>query len=294
MKNIIDRIGLVLNTDKQKSFELAGRVLAWLSEHGVDYLLEESAATGMQGDHSGISYREMREQVDLVILFGGDGTFLHTARHFTGSKIPLLGINLGRLGFLTEIETGKVEETLERLVKGEYQVEKRLVLKTEIERDSAQNAGGTAKSLAVNDVVVNRGASAHMIRVKLFINEEIVNSYRADGIIISTPTGSTAYSLSAGGPIINPRVRAILITPICPHTLHVRPMVISEEESLQVVVSGDKDDRMKLTADGNFNYDLYDGDCIRVAAAAEGIHLVKFPERTFYSILHEKMSGGLY
>ncbi|MFW6386834.1 MAG: NAD(+)/NADH kinase [Bacillota bacterium] len=294
MKIITDRIGLVLNTDKRKSFELAERVMGWLSNNSVEYLLEESAAAALKQDIPGATYDEMRQEVDLVILFGGDGTFLHTARYFTGSKIPLLGINLGHLGFLTEIETGKLEETLEYLIKGKYQVEKRMVLKARVKRGPKSGADSMVENLAINDVVVNRGASAHMIRIELYINGEIVNSYRADGIIVSTPTGSTAYSLSAGGPIINPRVRAILITPICPHTLHIRPMVISERERLKVVVSGEKDDKMKLTADGNFDYDLHNGDSIRIGAAGESIHLVKFPDRTFYSILHEKMSGGLY
>ncbi len=286
--NRISIFGLVLNIKKKKSFSIVARVIDWFEKRDIDYLVEKKASGLVGKENKSADYARLRKEADIIILFGGDGTFLHTAHHFIGTDIPLLGINLGRLGFLTEIETDALEETLALLVKGDYEIQKRMLLDASVRRGEKE----AAQSHALNDVVVNRGANARMVKIMLYINDEFVNSYRADGLIISTPTGSTAYSLSAGGPIINPTIRAILITPICPHTLYVRPMVISEKEKLKVIISGEKDE-MKLTADGRYNYDLVDNDKIIVSASDKDVSMIKFPERTFYTVLHEKMRVGL-
>jgi len=282
------KVGLVLNLDKKRAFELAKGVIEWLVARNIDYIMEREAAELMDSPVNAGDYEVLRKEVDLIILFGGDGTFLHTAHHFIGTDIPLLGINIGGLGFLTEIETNELESTLVKIFAGNYKIKKRMLLKAEVHRDNKK----IADSYALNDVTINRGANARMVEIQLHINDEFINSYKADGLIMSTPTGSTAYSLSAGGPIINPRVRAILITPICPHTLHIRPMVISREEKLDVVVSG-VDERMMITSDGNFDRKLVTGDRIKVYAAEKEISLVKLPGRTFYTILHDKMRAGL-
>ena len=286
--NTNKKVGLVLNLDKKRAFELANNVIDWLSARNINYIVEETAAKLMNYSVRAGSYGKLRKEADLIILFGGDGTFLHTAHHFIGTDIPLLGINIGGLGFLTEIETNELDITLEKIFAGNYKIKKRMLLKVELYRDNKK----IADSFALNDVTINRGANARMVEIKLFINGEFINSYKADGLIMSTPTGSTAYSLSAGGPIINPRVRAILITPICPHTLHIRPMVISREEELEVVVAG-VDENMMITSDGNFDHKLVTGDKIKVYAAEKEVSLVKLPGRTFYTILHDKMRVGL-
>lgn len=286
--NRISAFGLVLNTSKKKSFSVVERVIDWFEKRDIDYLVEEEAAELIGKESKSANYDRLREEADIIILFGGDGTFLHTAHHFIGTDIPLLGINLGRLGFLTEIETDALEETLALLVRGNYEIQKRMLLNARVEREQKL----VTQSYALNDVVVNRGANARVVKIMLYINDEFVNSYRADGLIIATPTGSTAYSLSAGGPIINPKIRAILVTPICPHTLYVRPMVISEEENLKIIISGEKNE-MKLTADGRFNYDLVNNDQIIISASKRDVSLIKFPDRTFYTVLHEKMRVGL-
>jgi len=283
-----NKVGLVLNLDKKRAFKLAEGVIDWLVTRNIDYIMEEAAAELMNISVNAGDYEQLRTEADLIILFGGDGTFLHTAHHFIGTDIPLLGINIGGLGFLTEIETDELETTLEKIFAGNYKIKKRMLLKAEIYRDNKK----IADSYALNDVTINRGANARMVEIQLHINGEFINSYKADGLIMSTPTGSTAYSLSAGGPIINPRVRAILITPICPHTLHVRPMVISREEKLEVVVSG-VDEKMMITSDGNFDRKLITGDKIEVYAADKEISLIKLSGRTFYTILHDKMRVGL-
>ncbi|MDI3546720.1 MAG: kinase [Halanaerobiales bacterium] len=267
------------------------RVIAWLSERNVPYLIEEKAAKILGEEERRATYTCLRKRVDLIIIFGGDGTFLHTAHHFFGSNIPLLGINIGRLGFLTEIEINELDEALNYLLEEKYQVEKRMILSSKVLSKGRE----VYRSQALNDVVIHRGAKSRLIKIELYINDEIVNSYRADGLIVATPTGSTAYSLSAGGPIVNPQIRAIIITPICPHTLYIRPMVISDREKLKIVVKSEdmqSEDIMKVTADGRSDYALSSGDEIQIAASSQEILIIKLPERTFYTILHKKMRVG--
>jgi NAD+ kinase len=237
--------------------------------------------------NKGVSFSQLRENVDIIIIFGGDGTFLHTAQHFFGSEIPLLGVNLGNLGFLTEIEIHELEKAFTYLLEEDYQVEKRMILESRIIKENNE----IIKSQALNDIVLHRGAKPKLIKIDLFINEEIVHSYRADGIIIATPVGSTAYSLSAGGPIVNPQIRAIIVTPICPHTLYVRPMVISDRERLRIIASGES--LMNVAADGRLNNTFSSGDQLLIEASSQDISLIKLPGRTFYTILHKKMRVGL-
>ncbi len=258
-----------------------------LEKRNITYLIEVEAAGIIGKEKYGATYQEMKAAVDMVIVLGGDGTFLHTAYYFFGTEIPLLGINVGRLGFLTEIETNELDEALDYLVNQQYKVEKRLILNAQVIR----NGQTEYSTRALNDVVVHRGAKSGMVGIELFINREIVNSYRADGLIITTPTGSTAYSLSAGGPIVNPQIRAIIITPICPHTLYIRPMVISDNEELIVRIKSERE--IVLTADGRYDLSLLPGDEINLKAAAEELSVIKLPERTFYTILHKKMRVGL-
>lgn len=278
---------MVINLQKDGALQIAGKLINWLKQKRIVYLVEKEAAVMMGKAEYGASYQEMKEKVDMVIVLGGDGTFLHTAHYFFGTEIPLLGVNAGRLGFLTEIETNELHEALNYLVNKEYTIEKRMILSARVTR----NGGEEYSTQALNDVVIHRGAKSGMVGIELYINNEIVNSYRADGIIITTPTGSTAYSLSAGGPIVNPQIRAIIITPICPHTLYIRPMVISDREELLIKVKSEKE--IVLTADGRHDFTLLPGDEVHLCAASEELAVVKLPERTFYTILHKKMRVGL-
>ncbi len=283
-----NKVGLVINTKKEKSFDIARKVLNWLKEKNWQVFLEAAAVDRVDAQLPGYSFQELREKVDLVILFGGDGTFLYTAHHFLGTDIPLIGFNLGKMGFLTEIEIDELEKSLQMLEEGNFKLEQRMFLKAVVERKGRAVFSG----YALNDAVINRGANARMIGIELNINNQPVNSYRADGLIAATPTGSTAYSLSAGGPIVNPDIKALLITPICPHTLYVRPLIISEKESIAVVVTGDNK-QMKITIDGRKSFSLHTDDKIIIEAASENINIIKFPGKTFYKILHQKMRSGL-
>jgi NAD+ kinase len=286
--NIIETIGLVLNTEKDNSLEISNKMIKLIKQKGLDYLLEENGAKKLDLNHKRASFETLRKKADLIIVFGGDGTFLHTSLNFIGTGIPLMGINLGRIGFLTEIETNELSEALDDIVNKNYSVESRNALEVSIKRgnDVINN------KYAVNDVVINRGAVGEMLKVNMHINNEFVNSYRGDGIIVSTPTGSTAYSFSAGGPIINPKVKAILITPLCPHAVHVKPMVISDDEVINIDVDGKKD-QIYLTTDGRNTIKILSEDIVEIKSSEQEISLIKFPDRTFYTILRNKMRVGL-
>lgn len=257
--------------------------MSLLQGKSVPFLLEKKAAHMLGEEKYAASFLKLKEKVDLIIVLGGDGTFLHTAHHFIATNIPLLGINIGKLGFLTELETNVLTTALEYILEGNYQIEKRMLLEGKVKKRDSFNYF----SHALNDLVISRGDMVQMIKIKLYINEELVNSYRADGLIVATPTGSTAYSLSAGGPLVNPQIKAILITPICPHTLNIRPMVISAQEKVKVQIAGKG--IMKVSADGSKDCSLSSGDIIAINAAQEEIDIIKLPERTFYTILREKM-----
>ncbi|MGM0602622.1 MAG: NAD(+)/NADH kinase [Bacillota bacterium] len=278
--------GMVLNLAKNEAFSVAKEAVDWFTKKDIEFYIEKEAASFLGEQNRAATYKELREKADYIIVFGGDGTFLHTSHHFIGSGVPLLGINIGQLGFLTDIETEELEKALQMVTKKEYKIEHRMMIKAEHFRDGKK----IERNYALNDYVVNRSPDSRMVKIKLYINDELVNRFRSDGLIISTPTGSTAYSLSAGGPIINPRqVRAILITPICPHNLHMRPMVISGSEKICIEIEGDSGSIFG-TADGHDNSELLSGDKIYIEAADREISIIKLPDRTFYTILKEKMN----
>ncbi|HKL13569.1 MAG TPA: NAD(+)/NADH kinase [Halanaerobiales bacterium] len=286
--NNIKTIGLVLNTEKDNSLEVSKKLIKLIKEKDLDYLLEKEGAKELELNHKRASFDTLRKEADLIIVFGGDGTFLHTSLNFIGTGIPLMGINLGRIGFLTEIETNELDEALDHISANNFRIENRNTLEVCIKREGKN----IQKKYAVNDVVINRAADGEMLKVDMHINKEFVNSYRGDGIIVSTPTGSTAYSFSAGGPIINPQVKALLITPLCPHAVHVKPMVISDEEIIEIDVEGQKD-KVFLTTDGRDSVKLKLDDIVRIKSSKQEISLIKFPDRTFYTILRNKMRVGL-
>ena len=286
--NNIKTIGLVLNTEKNNSLAVSKQLINLIKEKDLDYLLEKEGAKELDLNHKRATFAELREQADMIILFGGDGTFLHTSLNFIGTGIPLMGINLGRIGFLTEIETNELDEALNAIISGNYRIENRNTLEVCLNREGKD----IEKKFAINDVVLNRAADGEMLKIDMHINNEFVNSYRGDGIIVSTPTGSTAYSFSAGGPIINPQVKALLITPLCPHAVHVKPMVISDDEIIEIDADGEKD-KMFLTTDGRDSIKIKKEDIVRIKSSEQEISLIKFPDRTFYTILRNKMRVGL-
>lgn len=222
------------------------------------------------------------EDVDWVIAIGGDGTLLKTARLVGASGTPILGVNSGKLGFMMQTTPGDLGDTLERVFDGRYTLDKRLVLQGRI-------ANGTFSAL--NDIVIDKGAICRVIELGIYINDEYVNDVMADGLIVSTPTGSTAYSLAAGGPILAPDMEAIVVSPICPHTLSNRAMVLAARDRIRIEVRADHPDLL-LTVDGQENVVIQPGSTVELFRADHTIHLIRFTDRSFYDVLRTKLKWG--
>lgn len=263
-----------------------GRVVSFAEEHGIELYFEPDLLPVSGG---GRAYTpEITPDLDLLLTLGGDGTLLRGARIVAPFGIPVLGINLGRLGFLTSVSREEVDEALARLVAGEMALDERMVLRIEAETSEGRRHG---EYFAVNDVVLHRGGVARMIRMMVHAHGEEVGTYSADGIILATPTGSTAYSLSAGGPIVPPSIDCIIATPICPHTLAVRPLVLSASETITVEVLTPTEGLI-LTIDGQHGEALRPGDRLVVCRAESTLRLVRLPGQTFFSTLRRKLAWG--
>jgi NAD+ kinase len=226
--------------------------------------------------------------LDLLLTLGGDGTLLRGARMVAPHGIPVLGVNLGHLGFLTSLAPVELDTAFARLLAGDVVLDNRMVLSAR-----AEAADGTVRGtyLALNDAVLHKGGFARVIRIAVYADGQEVGTYRADGIIVSTPTGSTAYSLSAGGPIVSPSIDCIIATPICPHTLAVRPLVLPPEELVTIEVL-DTSEELILTVDGQDGAAMAPGDRLVVRRAPTALHLVRFPGQTFFDTLRRKLRWG--
>ena len=234
-------------------------------------------------------YQETTGRPQMVFVLGGDGTFLSAVHHYAPLGIPLLGIDMGGLGFLAEVSVENMLGAAEKVLQGDFMVEERMMVQCEI-----IHQGGTVETdFALNDVVVYRGPFAQMIRLSTYIDEEFLASFPADGLIVATPTGSSAYSLSAGGPVVFPTLAVFLITPICAHTLYARSIVVPPNSCVKVVLESLKEGTM-VTLDGQRGYSLSRGEHLKVHRAPFSAHLVKFSEeRHFYSLLRGKLSWGI-
>jgi NAD+ kinase len=262
---------------------LVSKVLALLREHGVT--LRFDPETAQYCGAPAIPRDQVPDGCDMVIVMGGDGTLLSAARAINGRPIPLFAVNLGSLGFLTAITKEEVIPELARVLRGEHTVAKRKLLRIDVMRGG--ECVGTYEAL--NDVVITKAAIARMIDIEALVDGMFVCSYKADGLIVSTPTGSTAYSLSAGGPIIYPSVDAFCITPICPHTLTNRPVIVSGESVITVIC---KSESSFLTIDGQVGEPVGEGDHIECRAAHSSLHLVRPPNQMFFDVLRQKLKWG--
>lgn len=280
--------GLIANLSKANSVRVARRIAAFLRKKKSKVWVEDELfrALRMKGVQ-GVSKEELLKSVDLLIALGGDGTILTLARMMRERKIPILGVNLGGLGFLTEVKLKDLDRALEELVAGRYRVEKRMTLEARVRR------GGkvVATYNALNDVVVTNGALARVIHLQVMIQSEYVSSYMSDGIIVATPTGSTAYSLSSGGPIVHPSTSAILMTPICPHTLTNRPILVPEDRVLRIKIRVPGEDVM-LTVDGQIGLMLKVNDLVEVKKSPWPAKLVALRKVSYFDILREKLNWG--
>ena len=279
-------IGIIAKNNIEEPFEITKKLSNWLKERGVEVYVEKELGKKIRHPNS-IDRREIPKLVDVILVFGGDGTFLGVAREACKYGTPILGINLGGLGFLTEVTVEELYPMMERIIDGDYEVEDRQMLITSIRRGKKNI--GTYEVL--NDVVINKGALARIIDLAIYIEDSHVTTYKADGIILATPTGSTAYSLSAGGPIVHPGIPVTIITPICPHTLTNRPLVVSSKMKVEIKVTTQEPDTY-LTLDGQIGLRLKTGDLIEVKRTDTSVKLIKSPFRDFFSILKTKLMWG--
>jgi NAD+ kinase len=280
-------IGAVVGPKKPEALEVVSELREWCEARGVELRAAESVAARARCAPLAESGGELAEDVDLIVVLGGDGTMLGAARLMGTRQIPVLGVNFGWLGYLTEFTLEEMFPALENVREGNFFVERRMMI------DVALGRGGEVAAVyrALNDAVVTTATAARMIEIESYINEMFVNSFRADGMIVATPTGSTAYSLSAGGPIVHPSMSAILLTPICPHMLSNRPVVVPGESVVDLVFKRADTDLM-LTIDGQPGVKLLRDDRIRVRRSQTTFNLVQPTNRNYFEVLRTKLKWG--
>ena len=280
------RIGIIPKRNKPEALRWAAELAGWSMERGMEVYVEEPVASMSSGTIP-ISPEEMAQAVDLVIVLGGDGTLLSVARLVLDKGVPILGVNLGGLGFLTEISLKELYPVMERVLAGDFETESRMTLRAELLRGEE-----TVIHMAVlNDAAINSGAFARLIQMETFVDGKFLSSFRADGLILCTPTGSTAYNLAAGGPIIHPTLNCIGIVPICPHTLTNRPLLVPDTSIVEVILNT-KGEGIRFTLDGQVGVAMEVGDMVRVQKGSNCVHLVKNPVRNYFNVLREKLHWG--
>ncbi|HUE55307.1 MAG TPA: NAD(+)/NADH kinase [Candidatus Udaeobacter sp.] len=283
----LQTIGIISRPRRANLAAVVPPLLKWLEGHGIQAVYDEETAASLTDASKGRTRQSVADAAQLLLVLGGDGTLLASAQLAGPRGIPVLPINLGSLGFLTSFTLDELYPALEDMLAGRSAFSQRVMLSTELER-----GGKVIESQRVlNDAVINKGALARMIELELRIDADPVCRYRADGLIVATPTGSTAYSLSAGGPIVDPSVESILITPICPHTLSDRPLVVRDSASIEIRLSGNAES-MFLTLDGQRGIPLQPTDRIRIARAKELLRLIHPSKKSYFEILRSKLKWG--
>lgn len=281
-------IGIVANPGKPGALKLGAELADWLAAKGVRVLVEHESAPLLEREHLSASEEEI-SRTDMLIVLGGDGTILRTARMVGARGTPILGVHFGQYGFITEIHPPDALAAMERILHGDFNISERLMLSAKLVRQGKDIGSYTA----LNDIVVSKGPLARMLSLKTFVCEKHIATYSADGIIVATPTGSTAYSLSAGGPVINPTVDVLLITPICPHTLNARSLVIPGSGSVQIVAECNREEStMMLTVDGQTGVPLMCSDKVDVSRAKYPARIIVWDEWSFYDKLHSRLRWG--
>jgi NAD+ kinase len=272
----IRKAGIILRQGSAKPRKIATEIISWLSEKGVATVVDS-----------------VDRDMDILIILGGDGTLLHIAAQASKYEIPVMGINLGGLGFLSAVASKERFEALELLLAGKMLIEKRLLLRTRLLGDSGVN--DTSKpsdyEYALNDVVISKGDIDQIVKFETWSDREFITTYRADGLIFSTPTGSTAYNLSSGGPIVQPELPCILVTPICPFMLESRPVLLSPDVTLVTQLAG-KAANVKVIIDGRFTWKMAENSRLEVKTANKPLKLISMPEKGYFEILRSKLNWG--
>ncbi|HEY2525297.1 MAG TPA: NAD(+)/NADH kinase [Candidatus Binataceae bacterium] len=288
-KDSLKTVGLVVRRERPKAIAIAHELAAWLRAHHLSTLAEPETATHLGAE--AVEREQLAMRSDLIVVLGGDGTLLSIARLVGERETPILGINLGGLGFLTEITVEETQATLARVLAGDYEVDRRITLEATVESHAAGERPADRESFrALNDVVINKRALGRMLELVVVASGERFCSYRADGLIIATPTGSTAYALSAGGPIVFPSLEVVVLAPICPHTLSNRPVVLPDSFEIEVRVRTDDNGAM-LTVDGQQTARITSTDMLRVRRGKSPVVLVR-SSHTYFEIWRNKLRWG--
>lgn len=282
----INKIGVIANITKKKSPEYALRLRDWLLQRGIEVCFDEAIAI-RTGEGGGLEWKKLAASTDMIVVFGGDGTMLRVARCVCEFHIPILGINIGGLGYLTEVYLNEMLTALERILDGNFRTEKRMMLDVLVTRQKDTLGRG----IVLNEIVINRDNLSRIVELETAVNERHLATFKADGLIIATPTGSTAYSLSAGGPIIFPEQESMIINPICPHTLTNRPVILPEGVCVKVIL-WTKELGATLTLDGQVAFTLKSGDAVEVRKSCFATTLVSSPHRDYLEILRTKLGWG--
>jgi NAD+ kinase len=288
MGNAIRQVGIIANVTKESAVEYTCRLRDWLVQRGLEVLLDNEIAKSIDSSSPGVDRMHLVDAVDLIVVFGGDGTLLTASRSFRGQEVPMVGINLGGFGFMTVVNLNEIFSAMELILEGTYTTTKRMMLDVAFESCD----GGKRREWSVlNDVVITRGNLSGMINLETFVNDRYLTTFKADGLIVSTPTGSTAYSLSAGGPIVLPDLKSIIINPICPHTLTNRPIMLPPDSVVRVVL-WTNDESAAATLDGQISEIIKPGDVIEVSKSDYHINLIDSPHRDYMEILRTKLGWG--
>ena len=268
--------------------KIVDNLVKWLRERGCMLYMDQDTAE-LIGEKTTYSYEEVPSFSELIIVLGGDGTLLNVARISHSHRVPILGVNLGSLGFLTEITLEDLYPTLQRTLNEECEIENRMLLNASLWRDGIKIQDFNV----LNDIVINKGALARILNLTVLVNDQPMTSYRADGLIIATPTGSTAYSLSAGGPIIHPSIHALVLSPICPFALTNRPIVVPDTSKIKVqLTKRQEDEDVRITLDGQMGCAMKSGDILKAEKAQVSVKLVQTPEKNYYQTLRKKLHWG--
>jgi NAD+ kinase len=283
----VKKVGIISKPRKAEVREVVRPLLEWLREHSIEACIDKETGAILENHDRCLTRNDMPSQVDLIIVLGGDGTLLAAARVLNRKPVPILAVNLGGLGFLTVITREELIPTLEAVLAGKARSDKRVQIEGELIRADEV----ISSFLALNDVVVNKGAIARILDFEVSVNGDFVSTYKSDGLIISTPTGSTAYSLAAGGPIVTPSAAAFVVTPICAHTLTNRPLVLPDTATIEIAVKAQRE-AAYLTVDGQMGITAHSEDIVRMKKAASTVEIIQPLERSYFEILREKLKWG--
>lgn len=288
----ITRIGIVLKPHQPEALKTICELVTWLAERGIKLLGGPEVERERIEHETGCSVAEVPSdklagQVDLMLVLGGDGTMIATARMIGDQEVPVLGVNYGGLGYLAEFRIEELYSALEAILDGNYRLDKRVMLAVELFRKEIS----LTTNRVLNDVVINKSALARIIEIEAFLNRQFVNSFRADGLIVSTPTGSTAYNLSAGGPVIFPSMNAVVVTPICPFTLSNRPIVVPDSAEIELILKTDHEE-VALTLDGQVGFPLQAGDRVVIQKSRTTFNLIQPSNRNYFDVLRDKLRWG--